>query len=440
VGNHNRQQIGRYVRLAIATAVIIFLIYKLQRTVRLMLISLFLATAIAPLIDQMQKYRISRVWSVVIIYAVILVIAILTIAPAPQLINEMGVFLTRLPQLLQKIEIPRLPLLGGDAQNILNLLEQSLSEQLGEVGKSLAGQTVDFTFRLLNTLAIALMSLAIAAYMAINADSLFKRILAPLKPELRAQIYQLIPPISRCVSAYVVGKIGTSALLGFCTYLVLSFLEIQFAGSLGLLAAVLNLIPFFGPSIALVAMMIVCWGAGLGKVAIVVSTSFLMQQTEAFILQPWLVGPYLNLNPFELLLSIIVGIELFGVVGTLIAPPIAGISRIIFEHIYQRRYLQQELVEAAVETEADTEPDTHAGNNLNVRHDRLKSARRSRTNPNSQPQSGHGRDRSARSLHSNQSAQAQNTGSNSDKNMGKDINHRSENQDTEQSTEEDHQT
>jgi predicted PurR-regulated permease PerM len=407
VGNHNRQQLGRYVRLAIATTVTIFLLYKLQRTVRLMLISLFLAAAIAPLVDQMQKYRISRLWSVVIIYAVILVMAIVTIAPAPQLINEMGVFLTRLPELLQKIELPKFPLVGGDAQRIINLLEQPLSEQFSELGKNLAGQTVDLTFRLLNALAIAVMSLAIAAYMAINAESLFKRILAPFKPDLRAQIYDLIPPISRCVSAYVIGKIGTSALLGFCTYLVISFLDIQFAGSLGLLAAVLNLIPFFGPSITLVAMMIVCWGAGLGKVTIVVGTSFLMQQTEAFILQPWLVGPYLNLNPFELLLSIIVGIELFGVVGTLIAPPIAGISRIIFDHIYQRRYLQPNLAGATIDPESDFEPDLnpdtdpkpgndpnpginspHSRHNHNLdiqpnRHSRLKSK------PNSSPESQH---------------------------------------------------
>jgi predicted PurR-regulated permease PerM len=392
VGNHNKQQLGRFVRLAIATAIIIFLIFKLQRTVRLILISSFLAAAIAPLVDQMQKYRISRIWAVAIIYAVILVMAILTIAPAPQLIAEMGLFLTRLPELLQKIEIPQLPLVGGEAQSIINLIEQSLSEQLGELGKNLAGQTVDFTLGLVNALGLALMSLAIAAYMAINAESLFKRILAPFKPELRTQIYDLIPPISRCVSSYVIGKIGTSALLGFCTYLMLSFLEIQFAGSLGLLLAVLNLIPFFGPSIALVAMMIVSWSAGLGKVAIVVGTSFLMQQTEAFILQPWLVGPYLNLNPFELLLSIIVGIELFGLLGTLIAPPIAGIGRIIFEHIYQRRYLQPDLAGASVETEADTEPDTginpNVGMNQNVRPNRLRSARRSHSHRS--PEVGHG--------------------------------------------------
>ncbi len=130
----------------------------------------------------------------------------------------------------------------------------------------------------------------------------------------------------------MVGRFGTSALLGFCTYLTLSIFGIPFAGALGLLVAVLNLVPYIDGLVALIAIFIAAWGVDFNRGAIALMICFGLQQIEAFILQPWLVAPYLNLDPFELLLSIIVGFELFGIVGSVIAPPIAGSSRILFNH------------------------------------------------------------------------------------------------------------
>jgi predicted PurR-regulated permease PerM len=91
-------------------------------------------------------------------------------------------------------------------------------------------------------------------------------------------------------------------------------------------------VPYVGGLVALIAIFIAAWGVDFNRGAIAIFICFSLQQIEAFILQPWLVAPYLNLDPFELLLSIIVGAELFGVVGAVLAPPIAGTTRILFNH------------------------------------------------------------------------------------------------------------
>jgi predicted PurR-regulated permease PerM len=172
----------------------------------------------------------------------------------------------------------------------------------------------------------------IAAYMVINSENLTRRCLRPFSKEIQQQVEILIPPITRCLGAYVVGRVGTSSLLGFCTYLTLSLFGIPYSGALGLLVAIANLIPYVGGLIALGAIFIAAWGVEFNRGAIALFICFALQQVEAFILQPWLVAPYLNLDAFELLLSIIIGAELFGVVGAIIAPPIAGTSRILFNH------------------------------------------------------------------------------------------------------------
>jgi predicted PurR-regulated permease PerM len=141
------------------------------------------------------------------------------------------------------------------------------------------------------------------------------------------------------LGAYVLGKIGTSALLGFLTYVAISMVKVPFSGALGLLVAITNLIPFIGPILGLIPMVIAAWQLGTIPIVVVVGVTFILQQLEAWVLQPWLVGPYLNLDPFELLLSLLIGAEIGGVIGVLVAPPIAGTSRIIFDHFAQKYHL-----------------------------------------------------------------------------------------------------
>jgi len=325
----------RYLRRLAMAGVAIFLVWRLQQTVQLLLISLFLAGAIAPLVERMEKYKIKRSVAVGIIYALILVCLILSVAPLPSLVSELGLFLTKLPELINQIPLPEAPFWGLSRRQLIEIIQPSvILNQIQAIGRELASQTVEITFRVINALGIGLLSLLITAYLVINAEVLLKRALSPLSEEVRAQIYQLLPPITQCLSAYVLGRMGTSALLGFCTYLVLSIVQVPFAGALGLLMAVANLIPFIGPFLGLIPMVIVAWNLGAPKVITVIGVTFILQQIEAWILQPLLVGPYLNLDPFELLLSVIIGTELFGILGAILAPPVAGIGRIVFNYFW----------------------------------------------------------------------------------------------------------
>ncbi len=334
----DKQIFWKYVQRVAIALLGIYLLWLLKQTVQLLLVSLFLASAITPLLEQMERRRIKRSLGVVIIYLVFLLIILLTMAPAPQLIFELGQFLTRVPSLISNIDVSNISFLNINPQQIQELLRSStVLDQVQNLGREIVNQTVNFTFSLINTLGIILLSMLITGYMVINSRDLARRVLSPFSDNVRTEVYKLMPPINRCLGAYVLGRIGTSTLLGFCTYLSLIFLRVEYAVALGLLVAVANLIPFIGPLLGLIPIVIAAWSLGTFTVIAVVAVSFLLQQIEAWILQPWLVGPYLNLDPFELLLSIIVGAELLGVVGALIAPPLAGVGRIIFNHFQQKR-------------------------------------------------------------------------------------------------------
>lgn len=336
-------------RLAIAV-VIVLLLWRLRQTVQLLAISAFMAGAITPWVIEMEKYRVRRSWAVAVIYLMILLVLLLTIAPAPKLIYELGQFLIKVPELVRKFEYPDLSFVGISEQELRNFFQSgAIVTQLEKLGQEVVGQTrglaeqtFNLTLQIMNVVGLGLLTMLITAYMVINGEELLTKVLCPLSPEIRQQVRELLPPINRCLGAYVLGRIGTSALLGFCTYVVLVSLGVQFAGALGLVVAVSNLIPFVGPILGLIPMVLAASSLGIWVMVGVVGTSFLLQQIEAWILQPWLVGPYLNLDPFELLLSIIVGAELLGVIGAIIAPPIAGVGKIIFEYYRHQQVLEQE--------------------------------------------------------------------------------------------------
>jgi len=348
---NGRSPLSKYLKRILIIAVVIYLALRLQQTLQLLLTSVFLAGAITPIVEQITNFRfrydrweigLNRVWAVVMLYLVLLVVIVLAIAPAPQIILELGQFFVKLPNLLEQIQLPKGGLFNFSQEQLSQILQnQPLIDQAQKFGKDILGQTFVFTLQVLNAIGVGILSMLLAAYMVVNSQSLVRRCLRPFSPEIRQQIEILIPPITRCLGAYVVGRIGTSSLLGFCTYLTLSISGIPYSGALGLLVAIANLIPYIGGLMALVAIFIAAWGVDFNRGAIALFICFALQQVEAFILQPWLVAPYLNLDPFELLLSIIVGAELFGVIGAIIAPPIAGTSRILFNHFAAKHHLEE---------------------------------------------------------------------------------------------------
>lgn len=331
------QQIARWLKLTALGVGGLFLAWRLQQTLQILLISLFLAGAIAPLVEKMQAYKIKRGWALAIIYTVILLVLVLVIAPLPRLLEELGQFFAKLPDLINQIPIPDTAFWGVSRQQILELIQSgAILSQVQSIGRDIANQTLEITLRLVSAIGIGLVSLVITGYFVANSEVLLQRTLSLFPPVVTQQVNTLLPPITRCLSAYVLGRLGTSALLGFCCYLVLTIAQVPYGAALGFLLAVTNLVPFVGAFVGLILIVIASWNLGAPKVITVVSICFILQQIEAWILQPLLVGPYLNLSPFELLMSVIIGTELLGVVGSIIAPPIAAIGRIIFHHFWAK--------------------------------------------------------------------------------------------------------
>ena len=143
--------------------------------------------------------------------------------------------------------------------------------------------------------------------------------------------------IYRTVGGYVTGNLLISLIAGTLTTVVLLALGVPFAVALGVIVAVLDLIPLAGATIAAIIIGTVAFLHSITAGIVVVIFFIVYQQIENHFLQPVIYGRTVQLSPLAVLISILIGAELAGILGALGAIPVAGSIQVVVGELMQRR-------------------------------------------------------------------------------------------------------
>ena len=135
--------------------------------------------------------------------------------------------------------------------------------------------------------------------------------------------------IYRTVGGYVTGNLLISLIAGGLTTVVLLVMGVPFAVALGLIVAILDLIPLAGATIAAILIGIVAFLHSVVAGIVVVAFFIVYQQIENHLLQPVIYGRTVQLSPLAVLISVLVGAELAGILGALAAIPVAGAIQVL---------------------------------------------------------------------------------------------------------------
>jgi len=135
--------------------------------------------------------------------------------------------------------------------------------------------------------------------------------------------------IYRTVGGYVTGNLLISLIAGGLTTVVLLIMGVPFAVALGLIVAILDLIPLAGATIAAILIGIVAFLHSVVAGIVVVAFFIVYQQIENHLLQPVIYGRTVQLSPLAVLISVLVGAELAGILGALAAIPVAGAIQVL---------------------------------------------------------------------------------------------------------------
>src|SRR6266516_2327847 len=296
------------VGILVASAIVLEIVWIARHVISWVFIALFLALALNPAVDWLQRRIDRRGLATGIVYIVALVlIAGISLLFIPTLVNQVNDFAHKVPDYLDDLTKGRGRL--GFLQEKYHLVDKArkalreggASKLFGISGTALAVAKGVVT-AVLATVTIVFMTF----FMLLEGPSWIERFFSLLKPASRTRWRAVGHDIYRTVGGYVTGNLLISLIAGTLTAVVLAIMGVPFAIALGIIVGTLAFLHSIPAGIVVVAFFIV------------------YQQVENHILQPVVYGRTVQLSPLAVLISVLIGAELAGVLGALAAIPVAG--------------------------------------------------------------------------------------------------------------------
>ena len=320
----------------LVTAAGLLVLRQVSRVLVWLLIAGFLALVLNPGVDLLvgRAHLRRGLAAAVVFLGGMLLVAGLLFAFIRPLVVEGRQFADDLPSYVQEARAGRGPV--GELVRRYDLdrrLERSRGELKGFVDR-LGSQSLRVAGAVGNVVAGTVTVLVVAFLLLLEAPRLVGAALAALPPPRRERVRRVAGDCSRAVTGYMAGNLVISAVAGVLTYVFLLALGVPFRVVLSLWVAFADLIPLVGATLGAVVVIGVAFldSTGVGLAAIVFFVVY--QQFENHVLQPVVQSRTVSLSPLVVLVSVLLGVELGGILGALFAIPAAGVIRVIARNLW----------------------------------------------------------------------------------------------------------
>jgi predicted PurR-regulated permease PerM len=328
----------RIAAVLVACAVVLYLTWQLRAVVRLVVIALFVALSLMPIVDAIDAR--TRVKRAPIILAVFLALAASVVlvgaVVVPSMVKQVHQISHEAPR--YATELRRNATFRGydDRYHITARVEsdaRALPQRLGKATGALQAVTVKafgVVGQLVTVLSIAFLLLLHGRPYA----NMALRLTGPREPRYR----KLVADINHAVATYMLGNVAISVLATLSTWLVLTILGVPYALSLGIVVGFFDLIPMVGATLGAIIVGLATATVDFPTATIVwVVFVVLYQRFENYVVQPLVYGRTLDINPLVTILSVLAGASLLGILGALLAIPVAAAIQILLRDWWSHR-------------------------------------------------------------------------------------------------------
>jgi predicted PurR-regulated permease PerM len=328
IANAPARAIVRLVLIIVAVALTLYLLYLLRQPIGWLIVAGFIAIAMAGPVRFLHRYM-PRGLAIFLAYLGLLLIPVLLgaillppivtqldnlAANAPEYVADVREFIDEngtLRNLDQKYDI------GAKLQEEAAKLPARIGDAAGVLG--------DIGVGIVNSV-FALVTILILSVFMVSGGPGFRNRMLELQPsDRRARLERVLERVGDAVASYVGGALVQATIAGVLAYLVLLVLGVEFRAPLAVLVFVFDLIPLVGATIGavLVGLVTLFFNFPTATIAWVV-WSIVYQQIENNVIQPQIQKRAVDVHPFVVLTAVLFGATLFGVVGALLAIPVAA--------------------------------------------------------------------------------------------------------------------
>jgi predicted PurR-regulated permease PerM len=332
----------------ILTLVAIWLVLKVISIFLLMLLAILLCLALMPLVRRLEHRGMGRGAAASSVYAgMIAVLAGFLWLVVPQLVTQTQNLIDNAPEYVENFDniLDRYPTVRDRIDEYLGIEEESaLQEAAQETSQTSESQqppvdaetvttgatkVLSFTTAVLGGLANAFFVLVLAFYLLIEGDRTWRYFARYMTPTLRYRFHRLGPELTNVVSGYVIGQAIISTSFGVFTYVVLQVLDVPQPLLLALAAAILDAIPIVGVPVATVLAMAIGLSVSWQTSVIIFGAFMVYQQLENYVLLPRVYGNTLQVTSLSILVGVLVGGQLMGILGIMLALPLTAAIPVI---------------------------------------------------------------------------------------------------------------
>ncbi|MDQ3876323.1 MAG: AI-2E family transporter [Actinomycetota bacterium] len=319
--------------IVLAVAAALQVLWLARHVLTWIFVALFLALALNPLVEWLQRRGIRRrgLAAGVAYLAALLAVAGLSALFIPTLVDQVNEFVEAIPGYVDDLTRGRgrLGFLQTDYQ-IVDRIRDAIEE--GGAGRILgfSGTALAVTRGVVTIIVATVTIVFMTFFMLLEGPAWVERFYSLIPEQSRDRWRAVGNEIYRTVGGYVFGNLLISVIAGAATAIVLTILDVPYSVALGLLVAILDLIPLAGATLAAIIVSTVAILSTSLTTGIIVIVFFLVyQQLENHLLQPVIYGRTVQLSPLAVLIAVLIGAELAGILGALGAIPIAGTIQVL---------------------------------------------------------------------------------------------------------------
>lgn len=314
------------------------------------IVSLILYYLFNPIVNLMERYNISRLWGVIILFLVIIgVISLAINLLIPVISSQIKTFGTNFPHYITKVnqfidDITKYTVASNfysQIQDYLNSLAKKIPSMISDYFNGFGSKVKNIAETVVNV-GVVIVTTPFVLFFMLKDGHRFKDFSTKIvPPKFRKDYHDLLDKMSVQVGSYIQGQIIVSLCIGVLLFIGYSIIGLDYGLILACIAAVTSVVPYIGPTIAISPAIIIALITSPIMLLKLIVVWTAVQFIEGHFISPNIMGKTLQIHPLTIIFILLSAGNLLGVVGVILGIPAYAILKVLVSHLYflyKRRY------------------------------------------------------------------------------------------------------
>lgn len=350
--NNNFKNIIYWLFTGIIVFVFIFLLVKLfpyygalfsfsWQLLAPFIIACFIAYLLYPVIKKIHSYQIPKGLAILLIYLLFFGgIAFLSYRFYPRIVLQLSDLNEHLPQLIQMYETTIFQVYESTSF-LPETVHDKMDELISSIEKNLdtlTGKLIGGLTKIFDMIVFITVLPVLVFYFLKDFEEIKQYFLKFIPEKYRPICWNIVQGIDESLGNYIRGQLLVSLFVSLVTYLTFELLNIEYSLLLAIIMGLTNIIPYFGPIIGAVPAVAIAATMSSKTVIFVLIAVFVIQLIESNLIAPYIVGRSIAIHPIAIIFALLLGGNLAGITGMILAVPLLTMSREVVLRILAVRH------------------------------------------------------------------------------------------------------